>query len=81
MKLKAGAFEPNDLSVADVEIRAIVGKVDAWEVLSSARCCAFEWARVCGHGTLYVDSHHVHERCHEEIREYARRRGYRVEIR
>jgi hypothetical protein len=81
MESKAGVVAVNNGSADDVEIRAVPGKPDGWEVLSSARCCVFEWGRACGRGTVFIDGYHAHEHCREEVREYARRRGYQIEAR
>jgi len=73
MRAQAGAPRP-----ADVEIRAVIEELDAWEVLSSARCCAFRGQKVAGVGTAYIDEAREHDRCRDEVRKYARRRGYEV---
>jgi len=74
MRAQTGAPRP-----ADVEIRAVVDELDAWEVVSSARCCSFKWRKVDGVGTVYVDDARGHDQCRDEVREYAWRRRYCVE--
>jgi hypothetical protein len=61
-----------------MEIRAVVGKIDGWEVVTESRCCVFAWQRIGGRGVVYIERHHVHEQCRREIESYARSRGFTV---
>jgi hypothetical protein len=61
-----------------VEIRAKVGAPDLWEVVSSHRCCIFEWKKdKHGRGTIRIDET-AHDGCKREIADYARLRAFRV---
>lgn len=64
-----------------MEIRAVVGKTDGWEVVSESRCCAFDWQRLCGRGVVYVDRRHLHPHCRRELEAYAASRGFAIERR
>jgi hypothetical protein len=61
-----------------VEIRCVVGKPDGWEVVSSRRCCVFEWERSGEGGIIFVDPARHCDACRREVFYYAFERRYRI---
>lgn len=63
------------------EIRAVPGKPDGWEVLSTKGCCVFEWERKGTRGGVVYCDARQHDSCRREVSDYAASRGYAVVVR
>jgi hypothetical protein len=60
-----------------MEIRCVAGRLGAWEIISSHRCCVFSWESIDGVGVIFIEAGHC-ARCLSELQWYAVERGYLI---